>query len=126
MPINWKAGNLLRFSLTKDSIWYISPNRLLKSVSVNRKTLNLIKGTAPENLTPFNTLLKFSRWLSGKESACSVGDVGSIPGWGRSPGGGNGNPLQYPCLGNPIHRGACQATVHRGLKESDKTEATKQ
>ena len=41
------------------------------------------------------------RWLSGKESACNSGDVGLIPGWGRSPGGGNGNPLQYSCLGNP-------------------------
>ena len=38
----------------------------------------------------------------GKESACNVGDVGSIPGSGRSPGGGNGNPLQYSCLRNPM------------------------
>ena len=48
----------------------------------------------------------------GKESACSVGDLGSIPGSGRSPGEGNGNPLQYPCLENPMDRGAWQATVH--------------
>ena len=41
------------------------------------------------------------RWLSGKESACQAGDMGSIPGLGRSPGEGNGNPLQYSCLGNP-------------------------
>ena len=40
-------------------------------------------------------------------------DVGSIPGSGRSPGVGNGNPLQYSCLGNPIDRGAWQAIVHR-------------
>ena len=38
----------------------------------------------------------------GKESACSAGDPGSIPGLGRSPGEGNGNPLQYPCLENPL------------------------
>ena len=38
-----------------------------------------------------------------KESACSAGDPGSIPGLGRSPGEGNGNPLQYPCLENPMH-----------------------
>ena len=38
----------------------------------------------------------------GKESACNAGDVGSIPGSGRSPGGGNGNPLQYSCLRNPM------------------------
>ena len=42
----------------------------------------------------------------------SAGDVGSIPGSGRSPGGGNGNPLQYSCLGNLTDRGARQATVH--------------
>ena len=40
-------------------------------------------------------------------------DMGSIPGSGRSPGVGNGNPLQYSFLGNPMDRGACQATVHR-------------
>ena len=42
----------------------------------------------------------------------SVGDLGSIPGLGRSPVEGNGNPLQYSCLGNSKDRGACQATVH--------------
>ena len=46
------------------------------------------------------------RWFSGKESACNAGDVGSIPGSGRSPGEGNGNPLQYSCLENPMDRGA--------------------
>ena len=47
-----------------------------------------------------------------KESACSTGDLGSISGSGRSPGEGNGNPLQYSCLKNPMDRGAWQATVH--------------
>jgi len=42
----------------------------------------------------------------GKESACSTGDLGSIPGSGRSPGEGNGNSLQYSCLENPMDRGA--------------------
>ena len=42
----------------------------------------------------------------GKASACNVGDLGSIPGLGRSPGEGNGNPLQYSCLENPMDRGA--------------------
>ena len=41
-----------------------------------------------------------------KNPPANAGDVGSIPGWGRSPGGGNGNPLQYSCLGNPMDRGA--------------------
>ena len=50
---------------------------------------------------------------NGKESACSVGDLGSIPGLGRSPGGGNGNPLQYSCLENSTDREAWMATAHR-------------
>ena len=48
-------------------------------------------------------------------------DASSIPNPGRSPGGGNGNPLQSSCLGNPMDRGAWQATVHRVTKESDTT-----
>ena len=51
-----------------------------------------------------------------KESACHTGDVGLIPGLGRSPGEGNGNPLQDSCLENPMDRGAWQAAVHRGAK----------
>ena len=61
-----------------------------------------------------------SRWLDGKESAYQagdMGDVGSIRGLGRSSGEGNGNPLQYSCLGNPMDRGAWWATVHRVSKE---------
>ena len=56
------------------------------------------------------------RWLSGKEAACPAGDTGSIPGLGRSPGEGNGYPLQHSCLGNPMDRGAWRATVHEGAK----------
>jgi len=56
--------------------------------------------------------LGFPGGSDGKESACNVGDLGSILGLGRSPGGGHGNPLQYSCLENPHDRGAQQATVH--------------
>ena len=48
----------------------------------------------------------------GKESSCKAGDVDLIPGLGRSPGEGNGSPLQYSCLENSMDRGAWQATVH--------------
>ena len=48
----------------------------------------------------------------GKESACNVGDLGSIPRSGRSSGEGNGNPLQYSCLENPMDRGAWRVTVY--------------
>ena len=54
----------------------------------------------------------FPGGLDGKESACNAGDPGSIPGLGRSPGEGNGNPLQYSCLENPTDRGAWWPTVH--------------
>ena len=50
-------------------------------------------------------------------NAGDTGDAGSIPGSGRSQGGGNGSPLQYACLGNPMDRGAWWATVH-GVRES--------
>ena len=64
-------------------------------------------------------------FLGGSEvkvPVCNVGDLGSIPGSGRFPGEGNGNPLQYSCLDNPMDRGAWWATVHGVLKESDMTE----
>ena len=56
------------------------------------------------------------RWLRGKETACDAedtGDPGSIPGLERSPGGVQGNPLQYSCLENSMDRRACQAIVYR-------------
>ena len=54
-----------------------------------------------------------------KNPSSDAGDsreVSSVPGWGRSPGGGNGNPLQYSCLENPMHRGTWRATVHGVMK----------
>ena len=58
----------------------------------------------------------------GKESACNVGNLDLIPELDRSPGEGNGNPLQYSCLGNPTDRGAWRATVYGFTKELDTTE----
>ena len=55
----------------------------------------------------------------------NAGDVGSILGLGRSPGEGNGNPLQYSCVKNPMDREAWQATVHGAAKESDETDQGK-
>ena len=57
-----------------------------------------------------------------KNPPANAGDAGSIPVSGRSPGGGNGNPLQYSCPGNPMDRGARRATVCRVAEESDVTE----
>ena len=68
-------------------------------------------------LTTFSRVQGFPRSSDGKESACSAGDLASVPGWGRSPGEGNGNPLQYPCLKSPMDKGAWWAAVH-GVAES--------
>ena len=59
------------------------------------------------NLRRFVFKFDFLGGSDGKMSACNAGDLGSIPGWGRSPGGENGNPLQYSCLENSMDRGAC-------------------
>ena len=60
--------------------------------------------------------MDFPGGSDGKESACNVEDPGLIPGLGRYPGEGNGNPLQYSCLENSMHRGAWWATVHMVAK----------
>ena len=65
--------------------------------------------------------MSFPGGSGGKESACNAGDLGLIPGPGRSPGGGNGYPLQYSCLENSMDRGTWQAAVHE-VAESDRTE----
>ena len=62
-------------------------------------------------LLVFSHIEGFPRSSVGKESACNTEDLSSMPGLGRSPGEGNGNPLQYSCLENPMDRGTWQATV---------------
>jgi len=61
---------------------------------------------------PTPVFLGFPGGSDGQESACNVGDLGSITGLGRSPGEGNGYPLQYSFLRNPMDRGTWQVTVH--------------
>ena len=61
--------------------------------------------------------MDFPGGLVVKNLPANAGDVGSIPGSGRSPGEGNGNPIQYSCLGNPMDRGVWCTTVH-GLQNS--------
>ena len=72
-------------------------------------------------------LLGFPGSSDSKESACNAGDLGSIPGLGRSPGGRNGYPLQCSCLENPrdgVAWGLPSMGSHRGHTESDTTEVT--
>ena len=72
--------------------------------------------------TPCLLLVGFSTGSVGKESICNVGDLGLIPGLGRYPGEGNGNPLQYSCLENPVDRKSLTGYSPWGCKESDTTE----
>ena len=71
----------------------------------------------PNLYTPISYLMGFPGDPEGKASACSAGDPGLIPRSGRSPGEGNGNPLQYSCLENPMDREAWYTTVH-GIAKS--------
>ena len=89
----------------------------LKQLSSSREKYgrqhNMLRLFIPHHL---NARFGFPGGSAGKESACNAGDPGLIPGSGRSLGEGNGNPLQYSCLGNPMDRGAWQATVHGSQK----------
>ena len=79
---------------------------------------HLLRGRKRAALTLSNTLISFPGCSVVKNSPANAGGAGLIPGWGRSPGEGNGNPLQYSCL----EREAWRATVHGVAKESDTTQ----
>ena len=74
-----------------------------KAVKMKQKSREIIQGSFPGG-------------SDGKESACNAGDLGSLPGWGRSPGEGDGNSLQYPCRENPMDREVWLATVYEVAK----------
>ena len=74
------------------------------------------------NRLPTPVFLGFPGGSDGKESACNTGDLGSIPGLGRSSGGGHGIPLLYPCLENPHGQKSLAGYSPWGHKESDTTE----
>ena len=69
-----------------------------------------------------NLIFWASQWLRGKECNCSAGEADSIPGLGRSPGGGHGNPFQYSCLENPHGQRSLVGYSPWGHKELDTTE----
>ena len=84
---------------------------------------DLVRGCSLSTMQVLNKLVtkeiikKYSYVCSdSKESTCNAGDPDSIPQSGKSPGEGNGYPLQYSCLGNPMDRGAQQTTVHGDIK----------
>ena len=113
MLLVWGAGRKLGASSTRA----LEPDHSISQPSSKvLKTDHLQSRLAPSKLPTHPSLgapKQVPRSPVGKESACNAGDLGSIPGSGRSPGEGNGYPLQYSCLENPVDRGAWQATVHR-------------
>ena len=74
----------------------------------------------PANSREAGDVRDFPSGSAGKESACNAGDIGLIPGLGRSPGEENGNPLQYSCLGNSMDGGSWRATVYGVTKSQTK------
>ena len=95
----------------------VKNNQIVLFLKRLRTTLHSYKATREQR---FVALTDVSSHFPGdtvvRESACSAGDSGSIPGWGRSPREGNDNPLQYSCLANPMDREDWWATVHRVTK----------
>ena len=99
LPAHFKRGLSIPDLSSNSSLTSLPIQRLEDSICYVLTCLSL------QNIGPL-------RWLSGIYTNAVAGDAGSIPGWGRSPGGGHGNPLQYSCLENPMDRGAWQATIH--------------
>ena len=93
---------------------------MILEVFFDMVVLDKIKEETPEGKNRFYTSIYGSVGFSGgsedKESVCSTGDLGSVPGSGRYPGEGNGNPLNCSCLENSLDRGAWQARVHGVIK----------
>ena len=95
--------------------------KILETIKATRQWDYIFKGLKERQSTKSpifgKTIQKgFSFGSDGKESACDAGDLGLIPRSGRSPGEGNGYPLQYSCLENFVGRGAWRATVHAVAK----------
>ena len=109
----WLVGNSTGLEIPLTLLSYPSIDRLLFCIFViltDRKRSSQISRSLLMNWP-------FPGGSEGEASACNAGDLGSIPGSGRSPAEGNRNPLQYSCLGNPMDRGAWRATVHGVTKD---------
>ena len=91
--------------------------QVIYTIKLVRYCTFLLQGMVIKQYNCF--LMGFPGGSAVKNPPANTGDMGSIPGSGRSPGEGNGNPLQYSCLGNPTDKGAWWATAHSVAKESD-------
>ena len=105
-PGSWVMGFTLPSLWRSFSSWSVLSDRQLNTTKKKLEFFLLALG-------PCLAVLDFPGGSDGKESACNVGDPGSVPGLRRSPGEGNGYPLQYSHLENSMDRGAWWATVHR-------------
>ena len=103
-------------------IWKFNTTNIYLTVSVDQKSGHVLAGCLGFKVSHSVAKRGFSGGSDSKETTCSAGDPGLIPGLGRSPGKGNGYPLQYSCLENSMDRGAWQVAVPWGRKESDTTE----
>ena len=100
------------------SVEYLLPTSLHLCSGMSDKNGGQLSATFSEKHFCVYICVGLPLCLSGKESTCNSGDAGLIPGSGRSPGEGNGNPLQYSCLKNPMDREAWQATVHEVMSQT--------
>ena len=108
------------------SVWtWAKELNLLNSKTLTSKLRNILFISKicckHQSNLPLNYLAQFPGGSVVKTAPANVGDVGLIPGWGRCPGEGNGNPLQYSCLENPMDRGVWWAPVYGVTKELDMT-----
>ena len=110
---------LIHPTLLWDHLYFCSPT-CCQQAKWSEPELNLLP-----SLSSLRLLFLCPNGSDSKESACSAGDPGLILGSGRSPGEGNGNPLQYSCLENSMNRGACQLTVPEITKVLDMTQLPK-
>ena len=124
-PVNrTRTESHLRLSSRMPALCSEQPAQELRQLWMGKSSLKFHAAASwcLKTTSCFLACLGLPRWLSDKESACQARDLGLIPGWGRSPEEGNGNPLHYSCLGNPMDRGAHWAIVHGVTKELDMTE----
>ena len=108
VPKPCKCTEANQYSISKVYLIFSCDKRSTKLYQIRASEEYLLAKAQALTLDASLSKYGFSRWCSGKESACQC----RRPGLGTSPGEGNGNPLQYFCLENPMHRGARWATVH--------------
>ena len=119
----WKSQPSDSKEKKKKQVQMLKGKSQIQQPTKSERTNQRKQGNLQDNIKiqqfPSTASIGLPGWLRSKESAWNAGAIGGaslIPGLGRSPGGGNGNPLQYSCLENPMDRGIQWATVHRIAK----------